>query len=285
MKRKALGKGLSALLPDPDESPGAGTNLLEVPIELLEPNPYQPRTRLSPERLQELASSLRESGMIQPILVRRRGQGYQIIAGERRFKAAQSLGLPRVPVTISDVPDERLLELALVENIQREELTCMEEAQAFQRLRDELGWTQEEVAQKVGKDRTTITNTLRLLKLPREVRDLLGSGRLEAGHGRALLALEDPGAQLALAREAAEKRLSVREVERRVSQAKAPRPKHGKARDPNTRAAEERLRAALGTRVEIARKGKGGALKIAFTSESELNRLYETLLRAARGRA
>jgi ParB family chromosome partitioning protein len=283
MKRKALGKGLSALLPDPDP-PAEGSQTLEVALESLEPNPYQPRGPLTPEAVAELAQSLKESGLIQPILVRRRGgDRYQIIAGERRFRAAQSLGLASVPVTIRDVPDDRLLELALVENIQREELTCLEEAQAYQRLHDEFHMTQEEVAQKVGKDRATVANALRLLRLPKEIRALLGEGRLDAGHGRALLGLPSSDDQLALGREAARKGFSVREVERRVAAMSAPsRPQ--KARDPNTRAAEERLRAALGTRVEIARRGSQGALRIQFTSEAELQRLFDLILRGARSR-
>ncbi|HWX25479.1 MAG TPA: ParB/RepB/Spo0J family partition protein [Vicinamibacteria bacterium] len=282
MKRKALGKGLSALLPDPDSPPQG--DLLEVSTDALDANPLQPRSRLAPERLAELAQSLKESGMIQPILVRRLGARFQIIAGERRWRAAQSLGLPSVPVTVRDVPDEKLLELALVENIQREELTCLEEAQAFQKLHDEFRLTQEEVARRVGKDRTTVANTLRLLRLPRDVRELLSEGRLDAGHGRALLALDRAEEQSALAREAAVKGLSVREVERRVASLRAPRTGKGKAKDANTRAAEERLRASLGTRVQIARKGKGGVLRVVFTSEAELNRLFELLLRAGRGR-
>jgi ParB family chromosome partitioning protein len=182
------------------------------------------------------------------------------------------------------VPDDRLLELALVENIQRQELTPLEEALAYQRLQEDLHLTQEEVARKVGKDRSTVANTLRLLRLPREVRDMLGAGTLDGGHGRALLALEGAEAQLALAREAARRGLSVREVERRVALARAPRKPSGTKRDPNTRAAEERLRQALGTRVEIARRGAGGQIRIAFVGEAELNRIFEALLRAVRGR-
>jgi ParB family chromosome partitioning protein len=282
MKRKALGKGLSALLPVPEPDRPAPA-ALEVAIHELEPNPQQPRSTIDPARLQELADSIRESGLVQPILVRPKGAGYQIIAGERRWRAAQLAGLERIPVTIRDVPDEELLELALVENIQRQELSPLEEAQAYHRLQDELGLTQEEVARKVGRDRTTVANTVRLLRSPREIRDLLAGGRLDAGHARALLALDHADDQIALGREAARKGLSVREVERRVAQMRAPR-KASERKDANTRAAEERLRAALGTRVQIARRGKGGALRIAFNSESELNRIYELLLRFARSR-
>ncbi|MGE0452941.1 MAG: ParB/RepB/Spo0J family partition protein [Vicinamibacteria bacterium] len=282
MKRKALGKGLSALLPEPEDAPAAGLN---VPTASLEPNPFQPRGSIRPRQLDELAASIRESGIIQPILVRRVGGRYQIIAGERRWRAAQKLGLPSVPVSLRDVPDERLLELALVENIQREELSPLEEALAFQRLQEELRLTQEEIARRVGRDRSTIANTLRLLKLPRELRELLAEGRIDAGHARALLSLDAPEDQLSLGRLTARRGLSVREVEHRVARLKAPRASRPARRDPNTRAAEERLRAALGARVAIARRGKGGALRIEFASEAELNRLFELLLRAGRGRA
>jgi ParB family chromosome partitioning protein len=282
MKRKALGKGLSALLPDPE--PAGGEAALEAAVDSLEPNPFQPRTTIRPEQLQELAASIRESGMVQPILVRRHQGRYQIIAGERRWRAAQSLGLRSVPVTIRDVPDERLLELALVENIQREELQPLEEALAFQRLQEEFQLTQEEIARRVGRERPTIANTLRLLKLPREVRELLAGGQLDAGHARALLALEKLEQQLSLAREAARRGLSVREVERRAQALRDGRGRVERRKDPNTRAAEERLRAALGVRVKIARRGKGGALRIEFPSEAELQRLYELILKGARAR-
>jgi len=283
MKRKALGKGLKALLPEPE--PPAGERSAEVPVESLEPNPFQPRSRIRPEQLAELAASIRESGIVQPILVRPRGGRYQIIAGERRWRAAQQLGLASVPVSVRDVDDEHLLELALVENIQREELSALEEAQAFQRLHDEFRLTQEQIARRVGRERSTVANTLRLLRLPREVRELLAEGRLDAGHARALLALERAEDQLALAREAARRGLSVREVEARVARLRVPRPPQRAARDANTRAAEERLRSALGTRVRIARRGRGGAVRIEFGSEAELQRLFELLLRAARSRA
>jgi ParB family chromosome partitioning protein len=286
MKRKALGKGLSALLPDPEPAaaPSAADPTAEAPVASLEPNPYQPRSAMDPTRLSELSASIRESGVVQPILVRRQGERYQIIAGERRWRAAQQAGLATVPILVREVADDRLLELALVENIQRQELSPLEEAQAFHRLQEELRLTQEEVARKVGRDRTTVTNTLRLLRLPREVRDLLNTGGLDAGHGRALLALEKAEEQTALAREAARKGLSVREVERRVALIRAPRSKTPPTRDANTRAAEERLRAALGTRVQIARRGRGGQLRIAFATEAELNRLYELLVRPGRPR-
>jgi ParB family transcriptional regulator, chromosome partitioning protein len=285
-KRKALGRGLSALIPDPEgderRPPSAAA---EVALSELEPNPYQPRLTIDPGRLAELAASIRASGIVQPILVRRRGERYQIIAGERRWRAAEAAGLASVPVSVREVKDEQLLELALVENVQRQELSPLEEAQAFQRLQGELGLSQEEIARRVGRDRTTVANTVRLLKLPRELRELLTLGRLDAGHARALLALERAEDQLALGREAARKGLSVREVERRVALLRAPRGGQRAARkEPNTAAAEERLRRALGTRVLIARRGKGGAIRVLFKSEAELQRLYELMLRAGRSR-
>lgn len=284
MKRKALGKGLKALLPEPESEPGA-ERTAELPVDNLEPNPFQPRTRIRAEQLAELAASIRESGIVQPILVRPHAGRYQIIAGERRWRAAQHLGLATVPVSIRAVDDEQLLELALVENIQREELSVLEEAQAFERLHQEFRLTQEQIARRVGRERSTVANTLRLLRLPREVRELLGEGRLDAGHARALLALERAEDQLALARETARRGLSVREVESRVARLRTPRTPRAVGRDANTRAAEERLRAALGTRVAIRRRGKGGVLHVEFKSEAELQRLFELMLRATRARA
>ena len=291
-KRKALGRGLAALIPDvpepaatpaaPAATPAASN---EVPVLSLEPNPFQPRLHMDPARLEELTASVRESGILQPILVRRHGERYQIIAGERRWRAAQAAGLATVPVSVRDVPDERLLELALVENVQRNELTALEEAQAFQRLQDDFNLTQEEIARRVGRERSTIANTLRLLRLPRELRELVSVGKLDAGHARALLALDRQEDQLALGRESARKGLSVREVERRVAQMRAPRKESpGARKDANTRAAEERLHASLGTRVEIARRGRGGQIRVLFDNEAELSRVFELLLRAGRSR-
>ncbi len=287
MKRKALGKGLSALLPGSDEtSPPEALTTTEVPVATLDPNPFQPRSTMAPGRLAELTESIRVSGIVQPILVRRLGERFQIIAGERRFRAAQQLGLTTVPVVVRDVPDEHLLELALIENIQREELSALEEAHAFQRLQEEFKLSQEEVARRVGRDRSTIANTVRLLRLARPVRDLLAGGSLQAGHARALLALDRGEDQVSLAREAARRGLSVREVERRVAQIRTPGHRSvSPRRDPNTGAAEERLRAALGTRVQISRRGKGGFVRVAFGSEAELQRLYDLILRGAKGRA
>ncbi len=281
MKRKALGKGLGALLPDPDET--SATGVMEVDLQRIDPNPFQPRQEFRAEELQELAASIRESGLLQPIAVRPRGGRFEIVAGERRFRAARSLGLPRVPVLVRELEDAQLLELALVENLQRQDLLPLEEAQAYERLHAEFKLTQEAIARKVGKERATVANAMRLLRLPAGVKELLSARKIEAGHARALLALDAAPDQVALGREAARRGLSVREVERRIALRKAPRLVIQR-RDPNTRAAEARLRAALGTRVEIARRGKGGQLRVRFQSEAELQRLFELLLRGARGR-
>jgi ParB family chromosome partitioning protein len=286
MKRKALGKGLSALLPEPEAAPTVSSSeaLSEAQIDSLEPNPHQPRGPADPARLAELAASIRESGMIQPIVVRRAGTKLQIVAGERRWRAARQAGFTSVPVAIRDVPDERLLEIALVENIQRQELNPIEEAQALQRLQRDQSLSQDELAQKVGRDRSTVANALRLLRLPQDVRDLLSQGRLDAGHGRALLALDDQGAQRATAREAARLGLSVREVERRVAALRASRPAERRRTDANTRAAEEKLRGSLGTRVEIRRRGRGGVIVIRFASEAELQRVFEQIVTSGQPR-
>jgi ParB family transcriptional regulator, chromosome partitioning protein len=287
MKRNALGKGLSALLPEPEHAPAAAASAggsLDLPIGLLDPNPFQPRLHIEPKRLEELAASIRENGIVQPILVRPSGARYQIVAGERRWRAAQSLGLATVPVAIREIPDDRLLELALVENIQRQELTPLEEAQAFKRLMEDFHLTQEEIARHVGRDRATVANTVRLLRLPTLVQDLLVDGQINAGHARALLALERSEEQIALAREAARRGLSVREVERRVALQRAPTKSPSRAKDANTRAAEQRLKVVLGARVDIARRGRSGQLRIAFANETELQRLFDVLLRAGRTR-
>ncbi len=284
VKRMALGRGLSALippatLPDSTATKASGAETL-VPLSLIDANPAQPRTSMRAEALDQLARSIQESGVVQPILVRPAPNGrYQIIAGERRFRAAQKLGLPTIPAVVRPVADDRLLEFALVENIQREELTPIEEAQALRRLQDELGLTQEALAVKVGKDRATITNTLRLLRLPAEVREELQRGTLSAGHARALLAVEDPAVLRELATQAIKQGWSVRQVEARAQAIRNPKAQKVRKVDPNTRAAEEKLRAKLGARVEINRKRGKGEIRIAFDGEAELNRLYLWIVR------
>ena len=283
-RRPALGKGLSALIPDAPEAPRGG--VMEVDIDLLAPNDLQPRVQMDDARLQELADSIKANGIIQPILVRRTGSSYRIIAGERRWRAAQRAGLHKVPVVVRDVKDgadKELLELALVENIQRENLNPVDEALAYQRLADDFQLTQDQIAAAVGKDRSSVANFMRLLKLADEVRADLASGALTMGHARALLALTDAAAQRQAAREVISRGLSVRDTELFVKKLGAARTDESEARpaapenDVHTRAAEDRLRFALGTKVRIARRGKGGVIQIDFGSEDELNRIYEAL--------
>ena len=277
-KRPALGRGLSALIPEaPVQAPAEKP--LELDTDRLRPNPFQPRGQMDETRLQELARSIRANGVIQPIVVRKAGDWYEIIAGERRWRAAQLAGILRVPAVVRDVPDGKLLETALIENIQREDLNPIEEAAAYHRLVQEFKLTQEQIADEVGKDRSSIANYMRLLKLPEEIRSEIASGALSMGHARALLALEDGTTQRRTAREVIARGLSVRETEALVRRAiEPPRPTAAKAVDPNTRAAEERLRFSLGTRVRIVRKAKGGRVEIDFTSEQELQRIYEQLV-------
>jgi ParB family chromosome partitioning protein len=287
--RPALGKGLSALIPDAPEPVRHGA--MEIDIDLLAPNGDQPRLQMDDVRLDELAQSIKANGIIQPILVRRAGTGYRIIAGERRWRAAQRAGLLKVPVVVRDVAEgshKQLLELALIENIQREDLNPVEEAVAYQRLAEEFQLTQEQIASAVGRDRSSVANYLRLLKLPDEVRAELASGALSMGHARALLALPDAAAQRHAAREVISRGLSVRDTELLVKKLGAA------ARDPqsasrsgesgrsaeresdvHTRAAEDRMRFALGTKVRVRRRGQGGTIEIEFGSEAELNRIYE----------
>lgn len=289
MKRKVLGKGLAALLPEvPTQrlaaTPGGeGETMLEVSPERIDPNPDQPRQHMDADKLRELALSMTEQGVVQPLVVRRVGARFQIIAGERRWRAAKQAGLAKVPVVVREASDGELLEIALVENIQREELNPIEEAAAYRRLVTELGYSQEQVAHRVGKDRSTVANLLRLLRLPREIRGLIAEQKLSPGHARPLLSLSQPEAQIGIARQVVEKGLSVRDVERRVKAAGRPaKPGKGPTSDPNTREAEVQLQRALGTRVHIRRKGKQGRLEIEFHSEEELHRIYETVLRGSR---
>lgn len=279
-KRPALGRGLSALIPDAPAAGPVGDRGLEVDTGLLRPNPFQPRVHIDETGIDELARSIRAHGVIQPIIARRTADGgYEIVAGERRWRASQRAGLLKVPVVVRDIPDERLLAAALIENVQREDLNPIEEAQAYRRLSEELGLTQEQIADAVGKDRSSIANYVRLLRLPTEVRDNLAAGSLSMGHARAILGLPDEGAQLRVAREVVAKSLSVRETEALVTTAGQPAaPKRVEPpKDVHTRAAEDRLRFSLGTRVRIVRKGRGGRVEIDFTNENELQRIFEYL--------
>jgi ParB family transcriptional regulator, chromosome partitioning protein len=275
MKKRVLGRGLEALIPEtkqPENLP------LEIDIDRITPNPNQPRLAFNEERLEELATSIRENGILQPILVRPFENGYQLIAGERRLSAAQRAGLLKIPAVIRDVPDERLLELALVENIQREPLNPIEEAQAYQNLMEATKGTQEEISARLGKDRSTIANSIRLLRLPPQVRFMVADGKLSPGHARALLSSNvSPSEMAKISALIIEKGWSVRETERWAKgRAKSPRPPQNQ--DPNEVAAADQLRMALGTKVEIFSKSKdSGEIRIHYFGQEELMRLYAIL--------
>jgi ParB family chromosome partitioning protein len=277
-KKPALGRGLSALLPGKDDVP-RGTHPREAEIERLTPSRFQPRRDFSEAALADLAQSIREQGIVQPIVVAARGDRFEIVAGERRWRAAKLAGLDRVPITVREKASDRdLLEAALVENLQREDLNALEAAEAYARLKEEFKLTQEAIAARVGKDRATVANTLRLLKLSSQVRDRIRSGELSAGHARALLALAATDDQERLAEEIVRRALSVRQTEKRVLRmTSGDRVTREKRRDPFTRDAEEKLSRRLQTRVRIVRRRRGGRIELAFGSEEELIGLYERL--------
>ncbi|WP_298134962.1 ParB/RepB/Spo0J family partition protein [Acidiferrobacter sp.] len=275
-KRPRLGRGLDALFgdgPRPDTAALAADAVRTLPIERLRRGRYQPRTHMEPEALNALADSIRAQGIVQPILVREVAGGFEIIAGERRWRAAQIAGLTDVPVIVRDIPDRAAMAVALIENIQREDLNPLEEAAGLKRLQEEFGLTHDDIAAHVGRSRAAVTNLLRLLGLAPSVRELLETGRLEMGHGRALLGISDPGAQAALARTVVDQALSVRETERRVQQyGRPPSPKA--APDPDVAALERRLTETLGARVRIqARAAGAGRITIDYHSMDELEGL------------
>ena len=279
--RQALGRGLSALIPEMP-SPQTREGPTELDLDRLTPNRFQPRTLIDEAKLEELTRSIQRSGVIQPIVVRRLdGDTFEIVAGERRWRAAQQAGMLRVPVVVRDVPDDKLLEIALIENLQRENLNPLEEAEAYRRLIDEYQLTQEEVAAIVGKDRATVANYVRLLALPSEVQAEVATGALAMGHARALLGLTEPAAQRRAAREVVVRGLSVRDTEGLVKQlgrSTPPLPAGSSSQlDVHTQAAQDRLRVALGTRVRIVRRGRKGRIEIDFESEGELQRLFDHL--------
>ena len=295
MKRKALGKGLGSLIPSslPKTAsdsqaiqPAARPTEFRLEISKIRPNRKQPRQAFAEESLDELARSLKAQGLLQPVVVRPSGGGlYELIAGERRWRAAQRAGIHQIPAVIRDVPDERMLELALIENLQREELNAIEEAEAYRILIDDLGSTQQEISDRVGKQRATVANALRLLQLPPRVQDLVRSKKLSMGHARALLALQDPKAIVALAELTVEAGLSVREVEARAkrpagSTRRAGRPP--REPDPNVVAAEQKLQRALGARVRILGTPAAGRVEIQYSSAEELDRIYRLMLDAGK---
>ena len=283
MTKRPLGRGLSALI-STDAPLAESDEIRDIEIDLIRPGHQQPRTTFDPAKLEELAQSIRTSGIIQPLLVRPRGGLFELVAGERRWRAAQLAGLPRIPAIIREIPDENLLELALIENIQRQELNPIEEANAYKRLIESLNLTQEEVAQRVGRDRTFVTNYLRILKLPSEIQLLLESEKLSFGHARALLGLADVILQRRYAQKIVKHNWSVRETERRIKHAAAdthsPSKQLPRQTDPNIRAAEAKLRRHLGTQVQIisTRGGSVGKIEIEYYSALDLDRLYTIII-------
>ncbi|MFQ5519857.1 MAG: ParB/RepB/Spo0J family partition protein [Candidatus Methylomirabilia bacterium] len=271
MIRRGLGRGLDALLP---EELDEGVSLHEIPLEAITESPHQPRKSFDSSRLQELATSIKRSGVLQPIVVRPLGEGYQMVVGERRWRAAKMAGLRTIPALVREGPDSDTLELALVENLLRDDLNPIEEAEAYQRLLLEFGWTQEELGQRMGKDRSSITNYLRLLKLPSLIQDDLKEGRLTMGHARALLALISPEEQLALREKILAQSWSVRTTEQGVRRS----PHRPSRRSAEIAWLEERLREVLATRVRIVGDERRGRIELGFASREELNRLVELIV-------
>jgi ParB family chromosome partitioning protein len=281
-QKKVLGRGLGALIPQktptPPVAPTAPAGATEVPIAQIEPNPYQPRKSFKDASIEELANSVREHGIVQPLVVTRAGEKYQLIAGERRFRAAQKAGLTTVPVVVKDLTRSGdRLQLALIENIQREDLNPIEEAHAYQQLHDEFALTQEEIAKQVGKERSTVANCLRLLRLPETVKRLVATGELSMGHARALLSVEGAKRQEQLAERVVRNGLNVRQTELLASGPAKEVKKAEKLKDVFTRDAEEKLTRSLRTKVEIDRRRRGGLISIRFTNEEELIRIFEEL--------
>ncbi|MCD9186263.1 MAG: ParB/RepB/Spo0J family partition protein [Pyrinomonadaceae bacterium] len=286
MNRKVLGRGLSALLGEEGEKKNT-EGLLELDLDLIEPNSEQPRTRFVEENLEELTQSIKANGVVQPIVVRKKDNKYQIIAGERRWRASQRAGLQKIPAVVKEVADDKLLELALIENIQRHDLNPIEEAKAYKNLVESIGLTQEIVAERVGKNRTVITTALRLLKLPEDIQKLIEEQKITAGHGKALLMAEDSDAQRRLARSIIEMSLSVRETEKAVkrigkdiSQTSDDKIVSNRI-DANTKAAENKLRRFFGTNVQICPDGKGtgGKIEIEYYGETDLDRIYNLIIK------
>lgn len=292
MARKPLGRGLSALLGDSEERPFAADGeksrserISEVDVSLISGNPSQPRTWFDEKALDELAKSILANGIVQPIVVRQAGGRYQIVAGERRWRAAQRAGLHKVPAVIKEVADDRLLEIALIENIQREELSPIEEANAYRKLIDTIGLTQEQLSERVGKERSLIATMLRLLRLPAEVQQLIEEGKLTAGHGRALLLSDDRTLQIRTARAIIERQMSVREAERAIKRARSMGNVSVVTKDvrvsvdPNIRSAETKMMRSLGTNVKIrpSANGKSGKIEIEYYSTDDLDRLFRLL--------
>lgn len=285
MNRKALGRGLSALIGE-EFSNDRNEGFLEIDLDLIEPNSAQPRTRFTESNLEELTQSILANGIVQPIVVRKAGEKYQIVAGERRWRASQKAGLKKIPAVIKNVSDDKLLELALIENIQRQELNPIEEAKAYKNLIETIGLTQEMVAERVGKNRTVITTALRLLKLPDDLQRLVEEEKISAGHARALLMTEEADLQRQLAKSIIEMSLSVRETEKAVkrlnrSDSQVVENKGFTQKiDANTKAVETKLKRHFGTNVQILPDGKGtgGKIELEYYGEADLDRLYNLMI-------
>jgi ParB family chromosome partitioning protein len=277
MNKKALGKGLGAFIPD-EFAILKDERFAELALEEVRPNPSQPRMKFDDQTIEELAQSIRETGIVQPIIVAPEDDHYMIIVGERRWRAARKAGLRKVPALIKNIPKEKQLEVSLIENIHREELNALEIAQAYQRLIDDHGYAQHELADKVGKDRSSVTNYIRLLKLPQEIQDRLVDGDISMGHARSMLALEDAATQLYCCRQVIDKGLSVRNTEALVNRLKkkAPRAQRSLA-DPDLHALQEEMLKILGTKVLVAGSRNKGVLKIYYFSLDDLNRIYDRI--------
>ena len=279
VQRKALGKGLGALIPDLPEKPeGRPEGMILVDLDEIRPNPLQPRRSFNQEKIEELAGSIWENGILQPLIVKKAREGFELIAGERRWRAAQKAGLAKVPIIVKEVGDKSRLELSLIENLQREDLNVIEEAEAYQKLVDEFGYTQDVIAQRVGKGRTSITNALRLLKLNRKIKDDLMQDKINMGHARAYLGLDSSAQQVEAHAQVVKKQLSVRQTEQLVKRMKsgAPAPLPSPSGSEHEFMVHE-LRKILGTKVSIRQKGKRGKLIIEFYSPGELERIFELL--------
>jgi len=285
MNRKALGRGLSALLGEETQKTSS-EEFLEIDLDLIEPNSQQPRTHFGEEDLEELTQSIRANGVVQPIVVRKKASHYELVAGERRWRAAQRAGLQKISAVVREVSDDKLLELALIENIQRQELNAIEEAKAYKKLIESIGLTQEMVAERVGKNRTFITNYLRLLKLPDDIQNLVSDNKLSAGHARALLMVEDAEVQRRIAKNIIEMSLSVRETERAVKRLSrggtetVERKEVKPMIDANLKAAEIKLRRHFATQVKIIPDGRGtgGKIEFEYYSETDLDRIFQMMV-------
>lgn len=285
MNRKVLGRGLSALLGEEPDATSNG-NYFEIDIDLIQANSEQPRTRFTEANLEELSQSIKANGLVQPVIVRRKGKGFELIAGERRWRASQKAGLQKIPAVVKEVSDDKLLELALIENIQRQELNAIEEAKAYKKLTSTIGLTQEMVAERVGKNRTFITNHMRLLKLPDDIQELVSEEKISAGHARALLMIDNAESQRKIARNIIEMSLSVRDTEKTVkrfgkgltetAEKKQLKPQLG----ANLKAAEVKLRRHFGTQIKIVPDGRGtgGKVELEYYSDADLDRLFQLML-------